>query len=133
MNLEEIKKKKVEELKEKMTEEKIDKPIEVTADNFDSLVRQHKFILIDCWSMSCPPCMMLGPIIEELASEHAGEIVFGKLSFDQPQNQKIAARYGIEAIPTMLIFKDGKHVDTFIGLMSKEILESKLGLGKQHS
>ena len=128
MNLEEIKKKKIEELKEKMTEEKIDKPIEVTADNFDELVKKHKFILIDCWSMSCPPCLMLGPIIEELASEHTGKIVFGKLSFDQPQNQKIAVRYNIRAIPTMLVFKDGRRVDTFTGLMPKEALEAKLDL-----
>jgi thioredoxin 1 len=104
------------------------KPIEVTADNFDDTIEKHKFILIDCWAERCPPCRMLGPIIEELAEKHKGKIVFGKLDVDGPQNRPIAARFGIQAIPTMLVFRDGELVDTFVGLMSKDMLEERLGL-----
>lgn len=102
--------------------------LEVTTDNFDELIKKHKFILIDCWAERCPPCRILGPIIKELAEKHEGKIVFGKFDVDSPQNRVIAARFRIQAIPTMLVFKDGELVDTFVGLMSKEMLERKLGL-----
>ncbi len=102
--------------------------IEVTADSVDSLVKKHKFIVIDCWALRCPPCKILGPIIDELAEKHKGKIVFGKVDVDNPQNREIAIRFNINAIPTLLVFRDGKLVDTFVGLMPKEMLEDKLGL-----
>lgn len=102
--------------------------LEVTAENFDSVIKENKFILIDCWSERCPPCRMLAPIIEELAEKHAGKIVFGKALMDDIDNQQIAARFNINVVPTMLVFRDGELVDTFVGLVSKEVLEEKLGL-----
>lgn len=102
--------------------------LEVTAENFDSVIKEHKFIVIDCWSERCPPCRILGPIIDELAEKHKDKIVFGKALMDDTDNQPIAARFNINVVPTLLVFKNGELVDNFVGLMSKEMLEEKLGL-----
>ena len=106
----------------------IDKPIDVDAVSFDDFIKKHPFIVIDCWSTRCPPCMMLAPIIDDLAKEHAGKVVFGKLSFDDIDNQQIAARFEINVIPTLLIFRDGKLADRLVGYRTKETLEKELGL-----
>jgi thioredoxin 1 len=67
---------------------------------------------------------MIAPIVEELASQYAGKIVFGKLNVDE--NEKVAAEYGIMSIPTLLVFKDGKLADRIVGAMPKPALEGKL-------
>ena len=69
---------------------------------------------------------MVGPIIEELASEYAGKVSFGKLNVDE--NRVVPSRFGVRGIPTIIIFKDGQAVDTLVGACSKAHIESKFKL-----
>lgn len=121
-DLEEIKRKKLEEMMKKS--EYPSKPIEVKDENFDSLVSKYSLFVVDCWAEWCMPCRIMGPIIEELAEEYKGKIVFGKL--DVSVNRLTPGRFGIRAIPTLLIFKNGKLVDRIIGVLAKDLLESRL-------
>ena len=129
--LEELRKKKMEELKKQlmyrgrnMSEEMPDTPLEVTDADFDDAVKKYKTIVIDCWAPWCGPCMMVGPIIEELAKEMQGKIVFGKLNVDE--NPSVSMKHQIMSIPTMLIFKNGNLIDKLIGAIPKNQLKQKL-------
>lgn len=101
-----------------------DSPIEVTDENFASTIRDYDFIVVDCWAPWCGPCRMLSPIIDELARDYEGKMVFGKLNTDN--NKAIAGKFGIMSIPTLLFIKNGQLVDTIIGAVPKEVIESKL-------
>lgn len=124
LELEKIRAKKIQEIMKKSEGKEIAAPITVTDANFDEVVKTHPLIVIDCWAAWCGPCLMLSPIIEELAKEHAGEIVFGKLNVDE--NAKTATRFGIMGIPTLLIIKDGIEVDRVVGVAPKLLIENKL-------
>ena len=100
------------------------KPILMTDETFSKIIEESPVAVIDCWAPWCGPCQMVGPIIEELAKDYAGKIVFGKLNVDE--NNKTAMEYGIMSIPTILIFKDGKLVDSQIGAMPRSTLESRI-------
>ena len=127
--LEMLRRRKLEELRKRYMEgenlENIpDKPIEISDANFDEMVKNYKNVAIDCWAPWCGPCLMIAPVIEELARELKGKIVFGKLNVDN--NPKIAMKYNIMSIPTILLFRDGELVDRIIGAMPKEFLVEKL-------
>jgi thioredoxin 1 len=129
--IEELRKEKMEELKKQlidrgrnMSEEMPDTPLEVTDSDFDDAVKKYKTIVIDCWAPWCGPCRMVGPIIEELAKEMQGKIVFGKLNVDE--NPNVSMKHQIMSIPTMLIFKNGNLIDKLIGAMPKDMLKQKL-------
>jgi len=126
--LEILRKKKLEELRKRYMEdekqETPDKPLEVNDANFEEIVIKHKNVAIDCWAPWCGPCLMIAPVIEELAKELKGKVVFGKLNVDE--NQRTAMRFNIMSIPTILLFKDGKLVDRIIGAMPKEFIVEKL-------
>ncbi len=81
-------------------------------------------VLVDFWAPWCGPCKMLGPTIEQLAGDYAGKAKVGKINVDD--NQDLAARFGIRGIPTVLLFKGGKQVGSFVGLKSKEELAKAL-------
>ena len=76
--------------------------------------------LIDFWAPWCMPCKIQGPIVSEVADEAVGKAAICKLNIDE--NKKTAAELGIRSIPTILIFKDGKVVDKFVGVKSKSVL-----------
>jgi thioredoxin 1 len=95
---------------------------ELNENNFDQFVEDNKIAIIDCWAPWCGPCRRMGPIVDELAGELAGRAGVAKLNTDE--NQGIAARFQINAIPTLLIFKDKVLVEALVGLRPKEsILE----------
>jgi thioredoxin 1 len=98
--------------------------IELTSDNFDKFIEENKVAIVDCWAPWCGPCRRMGPIIEEIAEEYAGRVGVAKLNTDE--NQAIAARFRINAIPTILVFKDKVQVDTLVGLRPKDSLASYL-------
>ena len=81
-------------------------------------------LVVDCWAPWCGPCRIIGPIIEELATEMKGKIVFGKLNVDE--NPQTSMKYKIMSIPTMLVFKNGILVDQFVGAMPKNMILQKL-------
>jgi len=81
-------------------------------------------VVVDFWAPWCGPCRIIAPIIEELAMELGDKVKFGKLNTDE--NPNIAMRYGIRAIPTIMLFKNGEVVDTRIGVQPKEALKQMI-------
>lgn len=96
--------------------------IEISQDNFEKITKENSKLIVDCWAPWCGPCRMMRPIIDNLAVKHAGNVVFGKLNVDD--NPVISAKYGISAIPTLLLFKDGEFVTQSVGLMPENEIES---------
>jgi thioredoxin 1 len=126
--LEAIKHKKLAELqKEAATKammSSITEPIVLTDSNFASEVTKYPIMLVDFWAPWCGPCKMISPIIEQLSREYSSRVAFGKVNVDE--NQGIAASFGIQSIPTLMIFKGGKAVDVIIGAIPKAQIEMKL-------
>ena len=91
---------------------------ELTDSTFDKFVDSNSIAVIDCWAPWCGPCRRMTPIIEELSNEMNGRAGVAKLNVDN--NPAISIRFGIRAIPTLLIFKDGVLADTLVGLRGKE-------------
>ncbi|ABP94951.1 thioredoxin [Metallosphaera sedula] len=91
--------------------------------NFDEFIRKNKVAVVDFWAEWCAPCLILAPIIEELAMDYP-QVGFGKLNSDE--NQDIAGRYGVMSLPTVIFFKNGEPVDEVIGAVPREELEIRL-------
>lgn len=101
------------------------KPVEVTVANFEAEVLQSDVpVLVDFWAVWCGPCKAIAPIVEELAGEYQGKLKVGKVDVDS--NNEIAEKYGVRAIPTIIIFKGGKEVDKIIGALPKQRIIQKL-------
>ena len=102
------------------------KPLHLTDANFESeVLKSDKPVLVDFWAAWCGPCRMMNPVIEELAKDYDGVAEVGKLNVDE--NSNTAAAYGVRSIPTVLLFKDGKVAETFVGVGSKQQYEQALG------
>lgn len=127
--LEMIKQAKLQEMMKhavgkKQAEPSSDQPVTVTDATFEEILQNHSLVVIDCWAPWCAPCRMVAPVIEGMARDYTGRILFGKLNTDE--NQKVAMKYQIMSIPTLLVFKKGKLVDRIVGAMPREMLEPKL-------
>lgn len=96
-----------------------------TTSNFQEVVlNSDKPVLVDFWAEWCGPCKMIGPLIEELATEYDGKAVIGKLNVDE--NPDVAGTYGIRSIPTLLVFKGGEIVDRIVGAVPKASIAQKI-------
>jgi len=129
--LDEIRKRKMEALKKqymnggkKMEKNLPNTPLTITDADIDEIVKRYGNIVVDCWAPWCGPCVMVAPVIEELAKEMQGKIVFCKLNVDE--NLKTSMKYQIMSIPTLLVFKNGNLVERLVGAYPKEELKKKL-------
>jgi thioredoxin 1 len=101
------------------------KPIALTTETFDTtLASTDQPVLVDFWAEWCGPCKMMSPILDQLATEQAGRATIAKVDVDAFPD--LQARFGIRAIPTLIVFKNGQPVNTITGVKSKGFLEAAL-------
>lgn len=102
--------------------------VQLNEANFDPVVLQSKVpVLVDFWAEWCGPCRMIAPLLEQIAKDHPGKVVIGKVNVDT--ERALAAKYSVQSIPAFFIFKDGKIAEQFVGAQhSRQSIESKLGL-----
>lgn len=99
--------------------------VQLSSDNFESEVIQSETpVLVDFWAEWCGPCKMLAPVLDELASEYGEKVKIGKVNIDN--DQQLSVQYGIQSIPTLLIFKGGQVQEQHVGLKSKAVLKEAL-------
>ncbi len=102
-----------------------DRPVVVADSSFKQEVLDYPgLVIVDFWAPWCAPCRMVAPALERLASEYAGALKVAKLNVDE--NPVTASSYGIRSIPSLLIFRNGKLVDTLIGAMPYEQIKSRI-------
>ncbi|MFP3232963.1 MAG: thioredoxin [Sulfolobaceae archaeon] len=105
-------------------EEQRREPVEhLDSSNFDSFINSHKVAVVDFWAEWCAPCLILAPIIEELAHDYP-QVGFGKVNSDE--NPDISARYGVMSLPTVIFFKNGEPVDELLGAVPREEIETRI-------
>ncbi len=97
-------------------------PIILTDSNFSGAVTTNELLVVDFWAPWCGPCRMVSPIIEELAAEYAGKVVFAKMNVDE--NQTVPSSFGIMSIPTIVVFHQGQAVETIVGAYPKAQIEA---------
>ena len=98
---------------------------EVNDDTFEqSVLKSDKPVLVDFWADWCPPCKMLGPIVEEVAAEYEAKLTVVKLNTES--SAQTPAKYKITAIPTLILFKNGEEVERLVGFRDKEALASAI-------
>lgn len=100
------------------------RPVDVEDAGFEAFVRANENVVIDCWAPWCGPCRIVGPIVDELAREMAGRVRFGKVNVDV--NPAVSQAFGVQSIPTLLVFRRGQLVDRIVGAMPKPQLAAML-------
>ena len=100
-------------------------PTTITTSNFEHDVLQAPSpVLIDFWAPWCGPCRLVGPVVEEIATQYAGRLTVGKLNVDE--HPTVAQRYGITSIPALVFFYDGRVLDTVVGAVPERVLAARV-------
>jgi thioredoxin 1 len=107
------------------------KVVKLTDESFDKVVKGGGVVLVDFWAPWCGPCRVQGPILEEVAKAAGSDAVVGKVNVDE--HGELAGKFGIQSIPTLIIFKEGKEVQRVMGVHQKDDLLSKISKAKQPS
>lgn len=98
----------------------------------DALLQQERLVLVDFWATWCMPCKMLAPVIEQLAEQYAGQVTVAKVDIDE--HEDLAVRYGIQSIPTVLLFENGQLVEQEVGVKPASaytrLLDKRLAVAK---
>lgn len=100
-------------------------PVAVTDGDFQEQVEQHQGLtMVDFWAAWCGPCQIIAPVVEQIAEEFEGQVKVAKVDVDA--NQKVAFRFNVRSIPSILFFKNGEHVDTVVGAVPKAYLVERI-------
>ncbi len=103
----------------------IEKPIHVTDDTFDETISATgKLVLVDFWADWCGPCQAIAPVFEELAADYGERLTVAKVNVDE--NNRKAAEFGVRAIPTLILFSDGKPAQSLVGVQTKSALKATI-------
>ncbi len=99
--------------------------VTLTTDNFDAeVLKSPTPVLVDFWAEWCGPCKAIAPILDELATEYGPKVKIGKVNIDE--QQPLAVQYGIQSIPTLLLFSKGQVADQVVGLRGKKDLQNRI-------
>lgn len=99
-------------------------PIHVTDDDFDTVIGRDGLVLVDFWAAWCGPCRAIAPVLEELAADYGDALTVAKVDVDA--NQAKAAAFGVRAIPTLVLFKNGAPFETLVGVQTKAALAAAI-------
>jgi thioredoxin 1 len=100
-------------------------PVAVNDSDFDKVIEQHDGLaMVDFWAAWCGPCQIIAPVVQQIAQEYEGRVKVAKLDVDA--NQLTAMRLNVRSIPSILFFKNGKHVDTLVGAVPKAHVVNKI-------
>jgi len=103
----------------------MDEPINVTDEAFEkTIIKSNIPVIVDFWAPWCGPCKMVEPVLKKIAKEYEGELIVAKVNTDE--NQEYASRFGVQGIPTMLFFSDGKVIHRQVGAMPEGLLRDTL-------
>jgi len=103
----------------------VERPIHVTDETFDETIgAAGKVVLVDFWADWCGPCHAIAPVLEELAADYGERLTVAKVNVDE--NNRKAAEFGVRAIPTLILFRDGKPVETLVGVQTKSALKTAI-------
>ena len=100
--------------------------LNLTAESFDQVISSGQLVLVDFWATWCRPCMMMGPIVEDLANEFEGRVVVAKINVVDEGVSDICGRFGITNIPNMKLFRNGVEVGNVVGAVPKATLKSAI-------
>ncbi len=107
-----------------MTTPIANEPIHITDDDFDTVVNRGGLVLVDFWATWCGPCHAIAPVLEDLAADYGDALTVAKIDVDD--NRQKAAEFGVRAIPTLVLIKDGNSVETLIGVQTRSSLAAAI-------
>jgi thioredoxin 1 len=122
--LETIRQRRLMEMQELIKAKSEGKVLHLDQSNFTTLLHAHPALVVDFWAEWCGPCRMVGPVVEELAREHGGQVTFAKCNTDD--NPGLSGQFSISAIPTLLFFLNGKLIDRVTGAYPKDALKKRV-------